>query len=127
MTAQARRYHTQQIHYLRKDITFGDTLAVDVGMLPSGSVMLPSISGVHVSTAFNDSGTDLIDIGTSADGDLYATDLDASTVGFKPLDEAVSLRVATETTITVTYAGLNSNADAGAAQVVIAYIPADDG
>lgn len=124
---EARVFHTQQVHYLRKDVTYADTTAVTVGTLPAGALIVPAMSGMNVSTAYNDSGTDLIDIGTTADDDLYATNLDVSAVGFKPLDEAVSLYVAAETTLTATYAGQNSNASAGVGQIVIAYVPADDG
>ena len=126
MTVPARRYSQQMVHYLRKDITFADAgVAKTVGVIPSGSVILKPTSGVNVHTAFNSSGTDLIDIGTSADDDLYATDLAGQTVGFAALDEAVSMYVAADTTITATYAQSVADATTGAAQVVIAYIPPD--
>lgn len=126
MTTPARRYSQQMVHYLRKDITYADAgVAKTVGVIPAGSVILKPNSGINVHTAFNSSGTDLIDVGTSADDDLYATDLAAQTVGFAPLDEAVSFYVAADTTITATYSQSVADATAGAAQVVIAYIPPD--
>jgi hypothetical protein len=126
MALTARRYSQQMVHYLRRDITFADRgVAVNVGRLPAGSVILKPASGLNVHTAFNGTGTDLIDIGTTATADLYATDLAGQTVGFAALDEAVSTYVAADTTITVTYTDQNSDATAGAAQVVIAYIPPD--
>jgi hypothetical protein len=124
----ARQFHTQQVHYLRKTITFADAgVAKTVGVLPAGSLILKPCSGVNVSTAFNSSGTDLIDVGTTGTADLYATDLAGQTVGFAALDEAVSAYVAAETTITATYAQSVADATAGVAQVVIAYIPNNDG
>lgn len=121
---EAVKYHTHQVHYLRKDITFADAGVVKtVGVLPAGSVIVKPASGLNVSTAFNSSGTDLIDIGTSGTADLYATDLAGQTVGFAALDEAVSVYVAAETTVTVTYAQSVADATAGVAQVIIAYVP----
>jgi hypothetical protein len=120
----AKRYYTDQVHFLRRDLTQADRgVARVVGVIPAGSVILKPCSGVNVSTLFNDSGTDLLDIGSSATGDLWATDLVISAVGFLALDEAVSSYVAVDTTITATYAGQNSDGTTGAAQVVIAFIP----
>lgn len=125
MTVPARRYSQQMVHYLRRDITYTDygLGALTVGVIPAGSVILKPASGVNVHTAFNSSGTDLLDIGTSGTADLYATDLALQTVGFAALDEAVSVYVAADTTITCTAAQSVADASAGAAQVVIAYIP----
>lgn len=124
----ARVLPYQVVHYVKAEITYSDDgSAVSLGTIPAESVILPSISGVNVSTAFNDSGTDLIDIGTSADADLYATDLDGSSAGFIALDESVSLYVSSDTELTVTYAGQNSDASAGAAQVIVAYVPLSNG
>lgn len=120
----AVRYYMQMAHYIRADITYADRgVAKVIGTIPAGSVILKPCSGVNVSTLFNDSGTDLLDIGTTANDDLFATDLVISAVGFLALDEAVSNYVASDTTFTATYAGENSNASAGVAQVVIVFIP----
>ena len=124
MGSTARQFHTQQVHYLRKDITFASRgVSQTVGVIPAGSVIIKPMSGVNVSTIFNGSGTDLLDIGTSGTADLYATDLSLAAVGFQALDEAVSVYVEAETTITAIYADANSDALAGVAQVVICYIP----
>lgn len=126
MSIPARRYSQQMVHYLRKDITYADAgVAKTVGVIPAGSVILKPASGINVTTAFNSSGTDLIDIGTSANDDLYATDLAGQTVGFAALDEAVDMYVSADTTITATYSQSVADATEGAAQVVIAYIPPD--
>lgn len=120
----ARLFESQQIHFLRETVTFEDNgNAVTVGVIPAGSVILPTISGVSVRTAFDDSGTDLIDVGTSSDGDAYATNLAGQTVAFAALDELSSGYVDSDTTITATYAGQNSDATAGVAVVLIAYVP----
>lgn len=124
MPAPARQYHHELIHYIRRDFTFADRgKSLEIGTIPAGSVIVKPISGVNVHTAFNGSGTDLIDIGTAGTADLYATDLAGQTVGFQALDEAVTQYVAVDTTLYVAYADANSDAVAGAAQAIIAYIP----
>jgi hypothetical protein len=120
----ARYTHHPHVHFLRRDITYADAgVAKVLGTIPAGSVIVKPMSGVNIHTAFNSSGTDLIDIGTTLDDDLYATDLAAQTVGFAPLDEAVSQYVSVDTTFVVTYAQSVADATAGVAQAVIAYIP----
>jgi hypothetical protein len=128
MTAVARLIQTQQIHFLRKTVLFSQSgQALTVGCIPAGSVILAPISGALVTTLFNDSGTDLIDIGTDSNDDLYATNLDVSSIGLKVLDEAVTMLVDVDTIITATYTGENANATTGQAEIVIAYIPDTDG
>lgn len=127
--AVARQYHTQQVHYLRKSIFHTDAgKAVAVGTVPAGALVLYPLSGAYVATGFNGSGTDLLDIGTTSNDDLFATDLDVSSAGWKACDENVAgYLVSAATTITATYADANSNSSAGEAVVVIAYIPDNDG
>lgn len=127
MSIPAREYHTQQIHYLRKSIAYNDTFPVTVGKLPAGALIVKPISGVQVNTVFNAATTNVLDIGTDSNDDLYGTDLALGTATFVPLDEAVSMVVAAETLITATYAQTGTAATAGAGEVVIAYIPDNDG
>lgn len=130
MAQPPRVYHTQQIHYLRKSIAYNDTFPVTVGVIPAGSLIVKPISGVQVNTAFNAATTNVLDIGESSptdNDDLYATDLALGTATFVPIDEAVSLTVSSDTTITCTYAQTGTAATAGAAEVIIAYIPDNDG
>lgn len=124
----ARQFHTQQVHYLRKSIVYGNNgSAVTVGVIPAGALILKASSGVHVTAAFNAGTSNVLDIGTSADDDLFGTDLALGSIAFVPLDEAVSMLVASDTTITATVALSGTAASAGAAEVVIAYVPDNDG
>jgi len=132
----ARQYSMQMAHYCRKTLTFSDVgTAVVVGVIPAGSILLQPVSGAAVTTVFNSDGTDFIDIGVSAatggvsaNDDLFATDLDVSALGFKPLDEAVAgLLLTADTTITATYAAGGSAATTGSAEIVIVYVPDNDG
>lgn len=140
--SEAREYHTQQFHYLRKEVTFSDeATAVTVGTLPAGAIVLKSLSGVHVEEAFNDGGTDLIDVGyaaytdsagsaVTADPDAFATDIDVSATGYTELDEAAAdfyvNANATGVKVTATYDGFNNDASAGKAHVIICYVPNND-
>ena len=130
----ARTFHTQQIHYLRKTVVFGDNgVAKTVGVIPAGSQILNTISGVFVTTAFNAGTSNVIDIGTTANDDLYGTDIALGTKAFVALDEAATATdvntwlVSADTTITATPALAGTAATAGSAEVVIAYIPDNDG
>lgn len=125
-----RQYHTQQVHYLRKLITYKDDgTQKTVGYLPPGAVVVDAWA--VVTTAFNDSGTDVIDIGTSGDPDGFASALDVSSVGRKAADDLATsddLKAgASGVKVVAQYDGSNSNATAGEAVVVVAYVVDNDG
>lgn len=128
MPAPARLLHTQQIHYGRVGVVFGDNGTVKtIVVVPAGSLILKALSGVHVTTVFNAGTANVLDIGTSADDDLFGTDLALTATNFVPLDEAVGTYLCTsETTITVTLGLTGTAATTGAAEVFIAYIPDND-
>jgi hypothetical protein len=128
----ARQSQVQAIHFLRRSLTFGDNgIARTVGIIPAGAQIIQPLSGVYVTTAFNAGTTNVLDIGTSADDDLYATDLALGTRAFVAIDEAATAvntwLVTADTTITATVALAGTAATAGAAEVVIAYVPDTDG
>ena len=83
--SQARQYHTQQVHYFRRAITFSETGTLTIGVIPAGAVVINA--GVVVTTAFNAGTTNTLDIGTSADTDGFATALALGTVGRIVADE----------------------------------------
>jgi hypothetical protein len=123
----ARQYQMQVVHYLRKTVGFGDSGAQVVGIIPAGALILKPASGVHVTTAFNAGTTNTLDVGTSADGDLFGTALALGTATFVPLDEAIGgFLVNADTTITATVTLAGTAATAGSSEVVIAYIPDND-
>lgn len=124
----ARDYGVQLVHYMRKTVAYGDDgVAATVGILPAGAVILKPLSGVQVETAFDAGTTNTLNIGTSANDDLYGTLLALGSVAFVPLDEAVAMGVAADTTITATVVLTGTAATAGSAEVVIAYILDNDG
>lgn len=111
-----------------KKITFADFgTTVTVGKMPAYSHILPN-SGVHVVTAFNSSGTDLLDvgfIGATTDADGYATLLTLAAVGLIVLDElatTTNIMQAVETTVTCAPAQSVADATAGEAYVIINFV-----
>ena len=128
MTIPARQYHQQMVHYLRLGIGFADnTVVKTVGVLPAGALVLKALSGVQVTTAFNAGTANVIDIGTSADDDLFGTDLALGALAYVPLDEAIGgFLVTADTTVTATLGLTGTAASAGAAIVFVCYIVDND-
>lgn len=128
-TTVARQYPWQLVHYLRKSITFSDNgTAVEVGIVPAGALILKPLSGLHVTTVFNAGTNNFIDVGTTDNDDLFGTDLSGTATNFVPLDEAVGDYLCTSATrITATVGLTGTAATTGAAEVVIAYLPDNDG
>jgi hypothetical protein len=127
--SQARIYHTQQVHYIVKRITFADYgKTVVVGVLPPNSLI---ISGdVIVTTAFNAGSTNTLNIGTLDDDDGIATSLALGTIGRIPADEFATsddLFSTSQVTITAKPAQTGTAATAGVGYVHIEYIPIDNG
>lgn len=99
----------------------GTGVAKRIGTLPAGAMVIGG--GIFVTTAFDGSGTDLIDIGTVADDDAFATDLSAASAGFVPIDELTNNDYTTsEVGITATYTDQNANAAAGVAFCFVTFI-----
>ncbi len=130
MTIPAREYTTQQLHYLRKGITFADIAStVTLGVLPAGAIV--DNAYVIVSTAFDSGSTDILDIGTSGDGDGFATDLTLQTAGKIAADELATSNdlgpYASDTTLQANLVATGTAATAGAGEIVVTFIPDNDG
>lgn len=121
----ARRYHTSQVHYLRKRIVFGDDgLTVTLGIIPAGSLVIRA--GVVVTTAFNAATTNVLDIGTLADTDGFATDLALGTVGVIVADEMATTNdayVTADTTLVCVVDLTGTAATTGEGFVWVEYLP----
>ena len=124
----AREYHSQQVHYLRRDITFAETTAValTVGVIPAGSVIIKAMSGTNISTVFNHGTNNRLDIGPTTNDDLYGVDVSLLTANFLPLTETVSHYVSVDTTIIATPDLTGTAGTTGIGQIVIAYVPDND-
>ncbi len=125
----ARQFHTEQVHYLRKKITYAvENTEIVIGTMPAYASVVGG--GVHILTAFNDSGTDTLDVGfkdgsATDDPNGYATLLAIDAVGYIVLDElAATTNIISTNDVVVTciYNGQNNNASAGEAYVTIMYV-----
>jgi hypothetical protein len=121
-----RRYSQQLVHYLRKRITFADfATTVTVGVIPAGATVFGG--GVHIVTAFNSSGTDLMDvgyIGATTVVAAYASALVLSAIGFIALDElatVTNIQGQVSHTVTATPTQSVADATAGAADLSMLY------
>ena len=125
----ARVYHQQMVHYLRKGVGFADKGVLTVGVIPAGALIVYPVSGVFVTQVFNGT-ANAINIGSSADPgqDNYGSALSVAAVGVVPLDEAanISAVVPADTTIQVNMAGVTGTPTTGAAEIIIAYVPDND-
>lgn len=118
--------YKNMINVMRKRITYLNAgTAVVIGTLPAGAIVVGG--GVQLVTTFNDSGTDLLDIGSTADADEFASALVISATApvWIAADELAtnnSYSDTAEITVTATYTGQNGDPSAGVADIVIYYI-----
>jgi hypothetical protein len=125
----ARDLNLQMVHYLRKSITYADNgTTVTVGTIPAGSVLVKPISGVSVSVAFDGNATNTLDIGPSTDTgtNLWMTVGALGSIAFVPLDEAVTNTVSVDTIVQAAVVS-TASASAGTAEIIICFIPDNDG
>jgi hypothetical protein len=99
---------------------YTDTADKVLFTLPAGAILLLWI--IDKSTAFNDSGTDQLNIGDGTTYNQFLSALDVSatgqvTSGFVVGKLGVALTV--DTNITARYVGQNANASAGAATIIL--------
>jgi len=116
-------------------VVMGQSFSVgyaEEGTATSTSVIIPANSqivsvDVNVETAFNDSGADILEIGSVADTDLYVNDVAVTAVGPAALGTAGLCANwkdigASDIRIAYIYNGANDDATAGAATVTINYL-----
>lgn len=107
---------------LRATVAYTDTTAKSLFTIPSGAVITGWV--VSVTEAFNDTGTDLLDIGVAGTVAKFANDLDVSSQALVTsgiVSTQVGIVQATAQAVIGTYTGQNSDASAGLAVVVVRY------
>lgn len=129
MVGVPRQTQYQMVHYLRKGWTFADNGKVlTVGTLPAGALVLKPLSGIHVDIVANAGTNNFADLGVTGDADLFGTDLSLLAVGFIPIDEAVAGYIlAADIDVIFTPQLSGTAATTGSGEVVICYIPDNDG
>lgn len=112
------------VQCLSTSFVFGENGVVKVlGTIPANSLILKPMGGVQVTTVFNAGTSNTLNIGSTADDDLFGTLLALGALAFVPLDEAIGgFFVTSDTTITATLVLTGTAATTGAARVVIPYI-----
>lgn len=104
-------------------VSYTTTTDTTLFTLPARAVIVQWL--VDVKTAFNDSGTDLLNIGGAA-SNTYAASLDVSATGQIPngyvASQMFATPLATDTAVTAKYTGQNGNANAGSAVVCCFYV-----
>ena len=100
--------------------------ATDTTVVIPANSQIVSIE-VNVETAFNDSGSDLLEVGSSADTDLYVNDVSIAAIGKIALGTAALCANwkdigTTDIVVGYIYNGANNDASAGAATVTINYL-----
>jgi len=103
-----------------------EATATDTAVVIPANSQIVSIE-VNVETAFNDSGSDLLEVGSSADTDLYVNDVSIAAIGKIALGTAALCANwkdigSTDIVVGYIYNGANNDASAGAATVTINYL-----
>jgi len=76
---------------------------------------------IRVNTLFNDSGTDLLSVGTMSNDDIFLNDEDVSSTGFPTVSFIGERIIFNDNYITATYNGSNSDASTGSVRIYIWY------
>ena len=100
--------------------------ATDTAVVIPANSQIVSVD-VNVETAFNDSGSDLLEVGSSADTDLYVNDVSIAAIGKIALGTAALCANwkdigTSDIKVGYIYNGANNDASAGAATVTINYL-----
>lgn len=122
---------TQQLPYFRASVAYNtpnvDTAGkVPLGTLPAGAIVTGML--VKVSEAFNAATTNVLTVGTASDDDaiLGATDIDELEVDTTVTFTAYGYKVDADTPLFIKYAQTGTAATAGAATVILFYVPDND-
>lgn len=129
MTTPARKYHTQQVHYLRKQVAYNSTATHStsrhsMGVLPSGAQILYCLGTIK--TGFSAAGTRVLTVGsngTTANNILTTITEETATAVMPLIGAKLTFSSDTEVFAKLTTAG--TAAAAGLAELVVAYAPAD--
>ena len=126
-----RSPHTQQLPYFRKSVAFntvdiGTSGKVPLGTLPAGAI----ISGmlVKVTTAFNAATTNVLTVGTlsSPEAVLGPTDVNELEVDTTVSFSSYGYKVDEATPLFVKYTQSGTAASAGAATIILFFVPDND-
>lgn len=132
MTKPARVLYGQQVHFLRRRISY-NTTGVTTGVrfknaLPANCIITDIL--VRVGTAFNAGTTNVLTVGqnSSTYNDMVnAGDVDETAIASTRVTRGVGLSLTADVDVYVMYVQTGTAATAGAAEIIIAYVPDTDG
>lgn len=131
-TTEPRQLPIQATHYLRKRVAFdtpgiGTAATVAVGVLPAGAIVVDTV--VKMQTAFNAGSTNVLIVGTSTDDDEFVDADDVTEGGTAAVRLTTGLGYTTTANeiVYAQYTQTGTAATTGAADIIIAYVPDNDG
>lgn len=104
----------------RATLAYTDTTAKELFTLPAGAIIVNFF--VNVTAAFDDTGTNVIDLGDGDTADRFVADHDVSSLSFAWAASADEDALAEATVVEGVFTGQNGNAQDGAATIVCQYI-----
>lgn len=126
-----RQPHTHQVPYMRATVAYntlniGTAGKVPLGTLPAGAIVTFGL--VKVGTAFNAATTNVLTIGTADDDDaiLVAADINEAVAGTTVTWAAAGYKVSVATPLFVRYTQTGTAASAGAADIILFFVPDND-
>lgn len=126
---QARIYHTRQVHYLTKSVTYSDA-GISTGTTVKFNAQLPANafiteSYVDVKTVFNAGSTNVLTVGTNsgtANDIIAAGDVNEASAQVFSVTGVGVLNTSTPLDVYVNYTQTGTAAGTGAADIVVAYV-----
>ena len=92
---------------------------INIITVPSG-VVIKDIY-INITTEFNDSGTEVLDVGITGTADHYKNNLDVGSTGFTTAMDGNIPEKSGGTAITIQYDGQNNDANQGEGEIYIYY------
>lgn len=124
----ARKNYQRDVGYIAKSVSYntpgiGTTANICVGTLPAGCLHTETF--VRVTTAFNAATTNVVTVGTTATSDAFvnSTDVSEASADLYISDRGIGANYTADTPVWVKYTQTGTAATAGAADVVLTYIP----
>ena len=132
--SNARQYHQQMVHYIRKEVNYNDAgiaTGIKIGTLPAGAIIIGT--DVHVQTVFNAGTTNVLTVGGNSPSynDIVASgDVNEAATGLtkdiSPTGSSLGV-IAADRPVYAMYTQTGTAATTGKAQIIIKYIPNNDG
>lgn len=128
MATTPRQYHTQQVHYIAKSVTYSDAgIAAGTLELPASLPANAYVTqtSVKIKTAFNATTTNVLTVGTvsgTANDVVTAGDVDETTQAVTTVKGVGVISASAEKKLYAKYTQSGAAATAGAADIVVQYV-----